>query len=468
MKKNQSLKVNFVMNAFLTMSSFIFPLITFPYVSRVLLPIGTGKVSFATSIINYFSMFAQLGIPTYGIRACAQVRDNREELSRVVQELLIINLIMNVISYAALFVSIFTIQKLTLEKELYILLSFTIILTSIGMEWLYKALEQYTYITVRSVIFKFVALIAMFLLVHEQKDYVIYGGITIFASSASNILNFINAHKYINLRFVGKYNLKRHIKPILIFFAMSCATTIYTNLDTVMLGFMSSDTDVGYYNAAIKIKVILVSIVTSLGTVLLPRASYYIQKGEIKQFYRITKKSLNFVMVIAIPMTIYFIYFARQGIIFLSGNAYEGAVMPMKLIMPTLVLIGITNILGIQMLVPMGREKSVLYSEIAGAVVDVIINAILIPKYASVGAAIGTLVAEAVVLIVQFYALKEKVKDAFIQIPYLKIICAALIGSGAALWVKNLKWGSIGTLILSAILFFGYIWMHFTCTKMKK
>ena len=205
------------MNAFLTMSSFIFPLITFPYVSRVLLPIGTGKVSFATSIINYFSMFAQLGIPTYGIRACAQVRDNREELSRVVQELLIINLIMNVISYAALFVSIFTIQKLTLEKELYILLSFTIILTSIGMEWLYKALEQYTYITVRSVIFKFVALIAMFLLVHEQKDYVIYGGITIFASSASNILNFINAHKYINLRFVGKYNLKRHIKPILIF-----------------------------------------------------------------------------------------------------------------------------------------------------------------------------------------------------------------------------------------------------------
>ena len=455
MKKNQSLKVNFVMNAFLTMSSFIFPLITFPYVSRVLLPIGTGKVSFATSIINYFSMFAQLGIPTYGIRACAQVRDNREELSRVVQELLIINLIMNVISYAALFVSIFTIQKLTLEKELYILLSFTIILTSIGMEWLYKALEQYTYITVRSVIFKFVALIAMFLLVHEQKDYVIYGGITIFASSASNILNFINAHKYINLRFVGKYNLKRHIKPILIFFAMSCATTIYTNLDTVMLGFMSSDTDVGYYNAAIKIKVILVSIVTSLGTVLLPRASYYIQKGEIKQFYRITKKSLNFVMVIAIPMTIYFIYFARQGIIFLSGNAYEGAVMPMKLIMPTLVLIGITNILGIQMLVPMGREKSVLYSEIAGAVVDVIINAILIPKYASVGAAIGTLVAEAVVLIVQFYALKEKVKDAFIQIPYLKIICAALIGSGAALWVKNLKWGSIGTLILSAILFFG-------------
>ena len=161
-------------------------------------------------------------------------------------------------------------------------------------------------------------------------------------------------------------------------------------------------------------------------------------------------------MVIAIPMTIYFIYFARQGIIFLSGNAYEGAVMPMKLIMPTLVLIGITNILGIQMLVPMGREKSVLYSEIAGAVVDVIINAILIPKYASVGAAIGTLVAEAVVLIVQFYALKEKVKDAFIQIPYLKIICAALIGSGAALWVKKFEnGGSIGTLILSAILFFG-------------
>lgn len=393
-KKVQSIKINFVMNSILTMSSFIFPLITFPYVSRILLPSGIGKVSLATSVITYFTMFAQLGIPTYGIRACAKVRDNRKELTKVSQELLIISIIMSAISYMILFILLFSVSKFRCEKELYVILSFTILLTAIGMEWLYKALEQYTYITMRSVIFKFIALIAMFFLVHKQTDYVVYGGITIFAASASNILNLFNAYKYINLKPVGNYNFKRHIKPVLIFFAMSCATTIYTNLDTVMLGFMTTDADVGYYNAAVKIKVILVSVVTSLGTVLLPRASYYIQMGELKEFRRITRKALNFVFLMAMPLMLYFIYFAKEGIFFLSGDNYVGAIIPMQVIMPTLLLIGITNILGIQILVPTGREKIVLYSEIVGAIVDVIINALLIPVYASTGAAIGTLIAE--------------------------------------------------------------------------
>lgn len=443
------------MNVMLTMSSFIFPLITFPYISRILLPIGTGKVSFATSIVTYFSMFAQLGIPTYGIRACARVRDSREELTRTAQELLSINLIMSVISYAVLFILVLTVPRFRAEKNLYVILSFTIILTAIGMEWLYKALEQYTYITIRSVIFKFIALIAMFLLVHDQKDYVVYGGITIFAASASNILNLLNAHKYIDLKPIGNYNFKRHMKPILIFFAMSCATTIYTNLDTVMLGFMSTDVDVGYYNAAVKIKVILVSIVTSLGTVLLPRASYYIQQGKLKEFRKITEKALNFVVLLAMPLMLYFIYYAKEGIYFLSGSAYSGSIVPMQVIMPTLLLIGITNILGIQILVPMGREKVVLYSEIVGAIVDVIINALLIPQYASTGAAIGTLIAEFAVFLVQFVALKVEVKDAFRSIHYRRIIIALIFSSVGCLWIKYFLEGYFKILVLSSILFFG-------------
>lgn len=454
-KKVQSIKINFVMNSILTMSSFIFPLITFPYVSRILLPSGIGKVSLATSVITYFTMFAQLGIPTYGIRACAKVRDNRKELTKVSQELLIISIIMSAISYMILFILLFSVSKFRCEKELYVILSFTILLTAIGMEWLYKALEQYTYITMRSVIFKFIALIAMFFLVHKQTDYVVYGGITIFAASASNILNLFNAYKYINLKPVGNYNFKRHIKPVLIFFAMSCATTIYTNLDTVMLGFMTTDADVGYYNAAVKIKVILVSVVISLGTVLLPRASYYIQMGELKEFRRITRKALNFVFLMAMPLMLYFIYFAKEGIFFLSGDNYVGAIIPMQVIMPTLLLIGITNILGIQILVPTGREKIVLYSEIVGAIVDVIINALLIPVYASTGAAIGTLIAEFAVFFVQIYILRDEILDAFRYIPYVKIIIALLFGSIISLGVKMLNVGCFFSLIISSILFFG-------------
>lgn len=454
-KINKSLKLNFIMNAILTMSSFIFPLITFPYTSRVLLPVGTGKISFATSLITYFSMFAQLGIPTYGIRACAKVRDNREELTRTVHELLMINLIMSAVSYVVLGVALFAVPKLYDDRTLYVITSSTILLSAIGMEWLYRALEQYTYITIRSLCVKVVAIVVMFLLIHNPNDYVLYGLLSVLASSASNILNLINARKYIDLRPIGGYNLSRHLKPVFVFFAMSCATVIYTNLDTVMLGFMATDTDVGYYNAAIKIKTILVSIVTSLGTVLLPRASYYIEHGMLDEFERITKKALNFVFLVATPMMIYFILFAKEGIYFLSGSAYDGAILPMQILMPTLLLIGITNVLGIQILVPLGKEKIVLYSEIAGAVVDVIINALLIPGYQSAGAALGTLVAEAVVLLVQYAALRDGIGKSFAAISYKKIIVALVVAIAASFGFKKLNLGTFITLLLSAILFFG-------------
>ncbi len=453
--KQTSIKVNLIMNMILTMSSFVFPLITFPYVSRILLPEGTGKVSFATSLVSYFSMFAQLGIPTYGIRECAKVRDNKEELTRTTQELVIINLGTTLFSYIVLFLTLESIQRLQEDKVLYIIISFSIILTALGVEWLYKALEQYTYITVRSVIFKFLALIAMFLLIHQKSDYVIYGGITIFAASASNIFNFINLHKYIYTRLVGKYNFKRHIKPICVFFAMACASTIYTNLDNVMLGFMSTDAEVGYYNAAVKIKTILVSIVISLGTVLLPRASYYVENRMFDEFRRIAQKALSFVFFIATPLMVYFTFFAREGIYFLSGEAYNNSIIPMQIIMPTLLLIGITNILGVQILVPLGKEKIVLYSEIAGALVDIIINVILIPKFASVGAAIGTLVAEFIVLVVQYLSLRHEIVNMFKQIHYIRIINAIVIALVASFWVKKIPFGNFIILVVSSLLFFG-------------
>lgn len=454
MAKQKSLKMNFIMNAILTMSSFLFPLITFPYISRILHPVGVGKVYFANSLINYFGMFAQLGIPTYGIRACAKVRDNKEELTRTAHELLMINLAMNVITYLGFGLSLFFVPRLKDDRILYIIVSSAIILTSVGMEWLYKALEQYTYITIRSIAFKFVALVAMFLLVHKESDYVIYGAISILAASASNIFNLINAHKYIGMKPVGNYRMKRHLKPVFVFFAMSCATTIYTNLDTVMLGFMTSDTHVGYYNAAVKVKVILVSVVTSLGAVLLPRASYYIENGIMEEFKRISRKAIQFVFLAATPLMVYFSLYALESIYFLSGKEFEGAIVPMQLIMPTLLFIGLSNILGIQILVPMGKEKIVLYSEIAGAVTDFSLNWMLIPKFHASGAALGTVAAEFVVLLVQFIYLQKEVGSSFTSISYVKIIAAILCGSVCCLFIKQTDLGIFFKLFVSATVFF--------------
>ena len=454
MTEQKSIKKNIIMNSLLTMSAFIFPLITFPYVSRILLPIGTGKVSFATSFISYFNMFAQLGIPTYGIRACAKVRDNREELTRTANELLVINLIFSFISYAFLAIALVFVPRLFEDRLLYIIVSITIVLNAIGMEWIFKALEQYTFITKRSVLFKFIAVIAMFALIHKQEDYVIYGGISIFAASASNIFNFLYVRKFIDMKWMSRYDLKKHMKPVLVFFAMACATTIYTHMDAVMLGFLATDEDVGFYNAAVKIKQILVSLVTSISAVLLPRASYYIEHGLTNEFERISKKALNFVFLAATPMMVFFVIFAKQGVFFLSGSAFSDSIIPMQIIMPTLLFIGITNILGIQMLVPLGKEKQVLWSAIFGAIANLIVNILLIPRYVSAGAAIGTLVAEFVVLIYQIFVLRKKVKEALLGIKYWKIVIALVLGVVSSIWVLYLQLDSFFTLLISGVLFF--------------
>lgn len=465
--KQKSLKLNFIMNAILTMSSFIFPLITFPYVSRILQPAGNGKVNFMLSVVTYFKLFAQLGIPIYGIRACAAVRDDKEKLTRTVHELLFINVITTILTYIVFAFAVMLVPRLQQDKALAIIMSFTIILTTIGVEWLYKALEQYTYITVRSIIFKAISVVAMFMLVHAKSDYVIYGAITTFASSASFILNMINAHKYIGLRPIGHYHFKRHMKPVLIFFAMSIATTIYTNLDSVMLGFMKTDADVGYYTAAVKIKNILVSLVTSLGTVLLPRAAYYIEKGETEEFIKLSRKAMNFVVLSAVPLMIYFMMYAKNGIFFLSGSAYTGSILPMQIIMPTLLFIGISNLTGLQILVPLGQENIVLISAIIGAVVDLIINTLLIPRIASSGAAIGTLVAEFFVTFYQYMIVKKHVPNLFENVILWKILLANGLAMLASFKIVSLHFGNFVILVISAIIYFGVYYIVLVLTKEK-
>lgn len=452
-----SVKINMVMNALLTMSSFIFPLITFPYISRILLPSGTGKVNFVTSIVNYFAMFAQLGIPTYGIRACAKVRDDKEKLSRTVHELLFINIFMCILVYIVFFFAVFNVPRMKQDKALYMIIGISIAMNALGMEWLYKALEQYTYITIRSLIFKAIALIAMFLFVKEQKDYLVYGGISVFAASASNILNFLNLRKYIILTPLDNYNFRQHIKMVITFFSMSIATTIYTNLDSVMLGVMKSDADVGYYGAAVKIKNILISLVTSASSVLLPRASFYVDRRMLDEFYRLLKKTMHIVVLLACPFTVYFIVFAKEGIFFLSGEAYAGSIIPMQIIMPTLIFVGMSNIIGIQMLVPLGLEKQVLYSEIVGAIVDFILNAMFIPRLASAGAAVGTLVAEMVVLIWQLRVIRDRKVNLYSEIKVYKILSAVSVASAASIWVKGIAIPYFLILLISSVCFFtGY------------
>lgn len=454
--KVNSVKYNFVMNFILTVSSIIFPLITFPYISRALLAAGSGAVSSAASVISYFAMFASLGIPTYAIRACAKVRDNREELSNTVQELLIINTVTTVVTYAVFLIMLAIVPKFAAERELLLINSMSLILNVIGVTWLYSALEEYGYITSRALIFKVISIVFMFLMVKNPDDYIIYGAISVFAGSGSNILNFLRLHRYIDFKKTRSYHFKKHLKPIMVFFATSAGISVYTNLDTVMLWVMKTNVDVGYYSAGIKVKIVLTTLITSLGTVLLPRLSYYFERGNKDEFYKIISKACNFVVLLGTGITIYFWMYAKESILILAGSDFYGAIAPMKYLMPTVLLIGLSNVAGIQVLTPIGKEDKVLYSIIAGAVTNFVLNLILIPKIAADGAAIATTIAEFVVLLVQCIYLKDMLSRIVKDISIRKVLIASAF---AVAGVGVIKWINISnlylSLIISAMVFFG-------------
>lgn len=456
--KTKSIKYNFIMNVILTVSSLVFPLITFPYITRVLLPEGTGKIAFANSVVSYFSMFSMLGIPTYGIRACAKVRDDKYELVRTVQEIWIINVVTTIIVCFVFFMAVLKVQVLRQNMNLMMICGLSIILNMFGMEWLYKGLECYTYITIRSVLFKASGTIFMFLMVHEKSDYLIYAFIAVLANTGYGFLNFIHAGPYVFGKRIQKYDFKRHFKPIVTFFAMSVAVIIYTNLDVVMLGILKDSKEVGYYDIAVKIKVILVNIVTALGAVVLPRVSYYIEKKQWVDFYNITSKAFELVAVISIPLMIYFIVMARSSILVLAGNGYLSAIPAMKIVMPTLVLIGFSNLLGIQMLIPMGKENVVVCSEIIGAIINVILNLVMIPQLGASGAAMGTLVAESAVLFVQYRYLKDTVKSACKSMELKKVMIGMLISIVTLFIIKSIKipWPFVELLVTSIVFFASY------------
>lgn len=450
-----SIKRNIVLNTLLTVSSLIFPLITFKYASQILHPEGIGRIGFGTSVVYYFNIFAQLGIPTYGIRACARAREDRTELTQTVHEILTINLIFTALTYLLFFGSLFVVPRFSADRPLLVMLSATILLNSIGMEWLYKGLEKYDYITARSLAFKVIGVVLLLLTVKSENDYLLYGFVTIFAASASNVLNLLHAKRYIGLRPIRKRNLAVHMKPILVFFGMAIATTVYTNLDVVMLGLMKSNAEVGFYNSAIKIKTILVGVVTAMGAVLLPRASLFISEGDYDSFYRVSGKALHWVCAIAIPFAIFFSMFAKTGVLLLSDETFLGSVPAMRIIMPTVLLIGLTNIMGIQMLVPLGRERTVLRSEIVGAVVDFVLNLLLIPRFGAAGAAAGTLCAELGVLAVQAYALRQELKPLMRRIRYWDILLANAAAIGASFWVCGLNLRPLFLFLIGGALYFG-------------
>ncbi len=438
MAQESSLKKNMVLNAALAVTSMVFPMITFPYITRILNPSGLGKVQFVISVVAYFSMMAGMGIQTYAVRECAKERDDKEKLSRIVHELLMVNAVTVGVVYIALLFYVIFVPRAKGDELLYFIIGLSIFFDCLGAEWLYTAKELFTYKTLRTIIFNALTLAATFLFVRGNEDYLIYGMICVLPSIGNGLTNMINMRKHIYLKSVGDYHPISHVKYIFMFFALAAATKIYTNLDTVMLGFMQGDEQVGYYSAAVKVKTIMVSVVTSLSAVLLPRMSSYVEKGDMEGLKSVIKKMMHFSVILSLAGVLFFGLYVNETIRILAGAEFMPSVTPMQIITPAVLFIAATDIMGLQLLVPLGHEKKVVISVIAGALLDLIINVLMIPRYGASGAAAGTVAAEAMVFVVQFIMVRKLGYRLFEGIQLPGIIVASLMGMLASFFVKQI------------------------------
>lgn len=449
--KEISLKKNAVLNILKTFLGVVFPLVTFPYSSRILQPDGIGKVNFAQSVISYFAIFAAMGISSYGIREAAKLRDDREKLSKFCKEVFILNCASMLISYTVLIFAIFFIPKFTPYRSVLCVCSTTIIFTTIGMDWLYKAEEDYFYITVRHLFFQVISVIFLFVFVKSKDDYIKYAGIAVFANVGSNLLNFFHSKKYISFRCCKIDNPFRHLKSILILFSMTIAISIYTTLDTTMVGLLSSDYQVGLYTASTKINKIVLQLVTSIGFILMPRLSYYIGKKDFQSFDKLVYKGVDVMFLLSIPCAVGLSVLSESITLLLSGSYYVEAIPVMRMMNPIIVVIGMGSLLGSQILIPMGKEKYTLISEIVGACTNFSLNLLLIPKFQAFGAAIATVIAETFVTMTQLFFARKYFDLKKFFLPMFKYLANSIIMGCLVFFVISTINSEVLKLILGTI-----------------
>ena len=413
----QSVKVNYILNLINTGTQMLFPLITFPYVCRVIEADGIGQINFFQSIISYISLFTCLGIPMYAIREIARDRSDVVQMNRTAMEILLLHSMLTLVGYAIVAILCLTVPQIQVNIPLFLILSLTIFFTAIGCEWFYQGIEDFKYITIRGLIIKTVSVVLLFIFVKSKTDLLYYGCYTVFGVLGGNIFNFFRLRKYIHRENIifSELHIKRHVKPVLKVFSFSVVTSIYLQLNTVLLGFLKNALAVGYFAAATKVMQMLLTMSVCLGSVMMPRASHLIAENKEDEFNRLIQKSYDFTLAIALPITIGLIFCAPSLITALCGVKFEHSILPSQIIAPIILMVAISNVFGIQVLFPKGKINIVTLCCGIGAVADLILNLCLIPFFSYIGTSIAYLGAE-VATTVSMYFIGRK----YIPIIYFK------------------------------------------------
>lgn len=402
-----SVKTNFVWSTILTVAGYVFPFITFPYVTRVLGVENIGSTNFSSSVISYFCVFAMMGMSLVGVREIAKVnKSDRSELSKVFGSLFALNIITTFIAVVVLLILIQIVPSFKSHSILLYIGIGQLLCGSLLIEWLYKGLEDFRYVTMRSIAIRCLYVIAVFVFVRKQNDYILYFALTTLLTVINSFINLFHARKYIKFQLDFSY-VKEYIKPYVIFGVYMILTNMYGSFNTIFLGVNCGDIEVGYYTTATKLYVIIISVFTSFTSVMMPRMSSLIADGKEKEFKDMTSKSVDFLFLFCFPLIIIIEVFSPQIIQIIAGPGYEGSILPIRLLMPLILIVGYEQIIVIQMLMPLGKDNVILINSGIGAIVSLILNIVLVPVLASVGSSIVWLCCELAVAFSSQYFVKK-------------------------------------------------------------
>lgn len=400
--------VNISINFFVKIITYVFSFLELMYVSRVLQPAIFGRVSFASNFVGYFVMLANLGMPIYAMRACAEIRDHRKELNRIFNELWSLSVVLSIASGIIFGISLLFIPVLRANWVLLALYGSSILLQTVNCDWLYRGLEKFGFLAITSLICKALSFSCIVLFVHSEKNVITYAALSVLIAHGSNVICFSLRGKYVDKTLHFTIN-KKHLKPLFVFFMMSCAVSIYSNLDLTMLGFMKTEFETGLYSIAAKGKNVLAMTGGLVWGAILPFATTLWKDGAKKQFEELATKSLILVTTFQSLVAIVCMIFAKEIIIIIGGKSYIEAANAFRILLLALPPIAASNILGGQVLIPGGKEKKLLVAEITGAIFNFVANIIVIPRYSIVGASYTTVISEIIVWLLCVYYCKKEI-----------------------------------------------------------
>ncbi len=415
---SKSIKSNYILNLINTGSQFLFPLITLPYASRIMGPEGIGMVNFYQSILSYVILIAGLGIPMYGIKEVARLRDDKVKLSKTTIEILSIHLAFTVIAYISIALLTLFVPRINTNASLFALLSLSVLFTTIGCDWFYRGIEDFKYITIVGIVVKSLALIFLFVLVKQKDDILWYGFYCVAGTLGGNLFNFIRLFRFLSTKNVDIriINIANHFYPIFKIFVFSIITSLYLNLNPVLLGFIKDDISVGYYASGLKLLTIATSISGSLGAVMLPRMSYLIGEGKKEEFHELIQKSYNYSIGVSLPLCVGLIFLSPYAVRILFGEAFVPSIICAQVMAPIVFSLSISSLMGTQILYPMGEIKKInIYCGI-GALIDVILSIVLVPLFSQLGTSISYSVTEFIVMVLSVMAARK-----FIIVKYLNV-----------------------------------------------